>query len=198
MGKKWDFEISFRCGFVSNMVPSFFLFPFGFVLFLYSILFGAWRGGFFFDWGSPHFFFFLPPFISINPLRLLNFGSSAVGSDRELVMGIRICGLFFGTIYRIVGGFKFGLLSHTEVAPKFTVVEASGYVFSSYQQSCRSCSKCGSGASPITIARGGAITIKLPVAAMIRRNGNHPVGKFYINLSSLPSCKSTAQYRIRK
>jgi len=79
-------------------------------------------GGVFFDRGSPHFFLFLPPFVSINPLRLLSFGSSAVGSDRDLVMGIRICGFFFSMIYRVVGAFKFGLLSHTKVVPKFTVV----------------------------------------------------------------------------
>jgi len=68
-----------------------------FYIYRYSILFGAWRFFFFFDWDSPHFFFF--PFSPLFQPSLfgffwfLSFGSSAAGSHGDLVMGIGICGV---------------------------------------------------------------------------------------------------------
>ena len=78
------------------MVPYFFFFFYSVLSYFYIPSFSVPGGGIFFLTGVPRiFFFFLSLFVSINPLRLLCFGSSAVGSDRDLVMGVRICGFFF-------------------------------------------------------------------------------------------------------
>jgi len=86
------FFLFFSFPFFSCPVLSYFLY-----IYRYSILFGAWRFFFFFDWDSPHFFFF--PFSPLFQPSLfgffwfLSFGSSAAGSHGDLVMGIGICGV---------------------------------------------------------------------------------------------------------